>query len=259
MLVFIGLGLYDHRDITLRGLEEAESCDLLFMEEYTSFLPGTGKEGLEKLMGAGIRLLSRGEVEGRGEEIILKPARDMKVGFLVPGDPLISTTHVSLRLKAEELGIPTRIVHNASILSAAPSVSGLQNYKFGRSASIPFPEADFFPETPYDVLKENLRLNLHTLFYLDIKPEEGRIKAMRAREGVDYLLALEEKRREKVFPKKRLCIALAGVGSPSPVIRAAKAGTLRRSRLGALPQCLIVPGRLHFMEEECLRAFAGLR
>jgi diphthine synthase len=258
MLVFIGLGLYDHRDMTLRGLEEAKSCDLLFMEEYTSFLPGAGKKELEKVIGKEIRVLGRREVEEGGEEIILRPAGDRKVGFLVPGDPLISTTHVSLRLRAGELGVPTRIVHNASILSAAPSVSGLQNYKFGRSASIPFPEQDFFPETPYDVLKENLRLNLHTLLYLDIRI--GReTRAMRAREGVDYLLALEERRRENVFPPDRLCIALAGIGSPAPVIEAAKAETLRRARLGALPQCLIVPGRLHFMEEEYLRAFAGLR
>ena len=259
MLVFIGLGLYDHRDMTIRGLEEAKSCDLLFMEEYTSFLPGAGKRDIEAVVGRKIRSVSRREVEDEGEEVILEPAKISKVGFLVPGDPLISTTHVYLRLRAEELGITTKVVHNASILSAAPSISGLQNYKFGRSASIPFPEEGFFPETPYDVLKENLQSDLHTLFYLDIKVEDGKIRAMRAREGVDYLLRIEDRRREGVFPDNKLCIALAGVGSSNPVIRAEVAGNLRSSRLGALPQCLIVPGKLHFMEEEYLRAFAGLR
>jgi diphthine synthase len=258
MLAFIGLGLYDHRDITLRGIEEAKSCELLFMEEYTSFLPGGGIKDFSEVLGREILLLTRKEVEERGEDVILEPAKTKKVGLLVPGDPLISTTHVSLRLRARELGIPSRVVHNASILSAAPSISGLQNYKFGRSASIPFPTKGFFPETPYDVVKQNLKAGLHTLLYLDIKVKEDGIRAMRAMEGVEYLLRIEEKRREGVFPGSRLCIALGGVGSEDPALLAAEAATLLETKIVGLPQCLIVPGKLHFIEEEYLRAFAGL-
>lgn len=259
MLVFIGLGLYDHRDLTIRGIEEAKCCDLLFLEEYTSFLPGAEKKDIEREVGVEIRSLSRREVEDLGEELILEPAKTRKVGLLVPGDPLISTTHVYLRVRAKLLGIPTKVVHNASIMSAAPSISGLQNYRFGRSASIPFPAEGFFPDTPYDVLKENLHLNLHTLFYLDIKVDEAGRRLMRAREGVDYLLKIEKKRREGVFLENRLCVALAGIGSQNPVIKAGEARSLHKSRLGAIPQCLIVPGELHFMEKEYLQAFAGLR
>ena len=41
----IGLGLGDERDITVRGLEAIKSCDILFLENYTSIL-GIPKEQL---------------------------------------------------------------------------------------------------------------------------------------------------------------------------------------------------------------------
>jgi diphthamide biosynthesis methyltransferase len=48
MLYIIGLGLGDEKDITLRGLEAIKSCDALFLEAYTSILPGISKSKLVK-------------------------------------------------------------------------------------------------------------------------------------------------------------------------------------------------------------------
>src|SRR3990172_5506683 len=110
MLVFIGLGLFDEKDLTLRALEEARSCDVLYAEFYTSRMAGTSIERLEGVVGKKINVLSRPEVEEG--KIILEKAGSSKVGFLVPGDPLISTTHIALRLQAREKGIETRVVHN---------------------------------------------------------------------------------------------------------------------------------------------------
>ena len=45
-LVFIGLGLDDEKGITLRGLDEARSADLVFAELYTSALPGASLEAV---------------------------------------------------------------------------------------------------------------------------------------------------------------------------------------------------------------------
>ena len=45
MLYFIGLGLGDEEDITLRGLKAVKSCEKIFLENYTSVL-GVGKENL---------------------------------------------------------------------------------------------------------------------------------------------------------------------------------------------------------------------
>ncbi len=254
MLVFIGLGLHDEKDITLRGLEEARSCDVLFAEFYTSLLAGTNLKKIELLIGKEVKLLSRSDVEERGDALLMR-AKKKKVGLLVAGDPLISTTHVHLRLRAKELGTETRVVHNASIYSAAPSISGLQNYKFGRSATIVIPEAGFFPETPYEVVKENKKRNLHTLLFLDIKAEKG--EYMTANQGMQIMLEIEKKRKEKVFTEKTLCVVLGNVGSDDCVLKAGTVKDLVEQDFGALPHSLIVPGKLHFIEEEYLTTFGG--
>src|SRR5437667_3878979 len=113
-LVFIGLGLHDEKGITLRGLDEARSADVVFAELYTSGLAGATVASVEQLVGKKIRVLSRTDVEdGR---TILEAAAKQKVAFLVVGDPMAATTHVDLRLRAAAATIPTRIVHGVSIL-----------------------------------------------------------------------------------------------------------------------------------------------
>ena len=77
MLTFIGLGLHDAEDLTLRGLKEARSCDLLFLEEYTSILSGAEKGDIEKVVRQSVRLLKREDIENR-EAIILEPAQKKK-------------------------------------------------------------------------------------------------------------------------------------------------------------------------------------
>ena len=47
MLYFIGLGLGDAKDITVRGLEIVKRCEKVFLEHYTSILT-VGQEELEK-------------------------------------------------------------------------------------------------------------------------------------------------------------------------------------------------------------------
>jgi diphthine synthase len=257
MLIFIGLGLYDEMDITLRGLEELKRCDLAFVELYTSRMPGLSLERLEKLSGKRIQLLSRGDVEERAEEVILKPAKERNVALLVPGDAMVSTTHAALRLEAEKRGIPTRVVHNASIISAVPSLTGLHNYKFGRSATVAKPEGDFFPETPYDVIKENLSRGLHTLLFLDIKVGKDEVYMMSAKEALEILLTLEKKRGEGVVSGDTLAVVVSAAGAPQTRVKAGKISELLKAELGALPHTIIIPGELHFMEEEYLRQFAG--
>ncbi|MEW6070115.1 MAG: diphthine synthase, partial [Candidatus Thermoplasmatota archaeon] len=148
-LTFVGLGLYDEKDLSLKALEELKKSDKIFAEFYTSQLLGTTIEKLENLIGKKIEVLRREEVES-GEKII-SVAREKKVVFACPGDPMTATTHVALRLQAIDSGIKTRIIHGSSILTAIPSLLGLQHYKFGRVTSIPFPEKVKFPESVYEV------------------------------------------------------------------------------------------------------------
>src|SRR5207245_1311502 len=143
-LVFIGLGLFDEKDITLKGLEIARAADAVFAEFYTSSLLGTTVDTLRLMIGKPIRVLSRKDLE-QGSEVI-EAAREGIAALLVPGDPMAATTHVELRLRAHEAGIRTRIVHGPSIVSAAAGLLGLQSYKFGLATTIVFPGELHFME-----------------------------------------------------------------------------------------------------------------
>ncbi|MFQ5911173.1 MAG: diphthine synthase [Thermoplasmata archaeon] len=251
-ILFIGLGLFDEKDITVKGMEEARSCDILFAEFYTSKLVGASQESVESLLGKDIHVLGREEVE-KGD-VILEAARSKRVGFLIGGDPMTATTHVDLRLRAEEGGIPTRIVYGVSILTAAASLVGLQSYKFGRTTSLPFPQEKFFPTSPYEVIHENRMMGLHTLILLDI--DEGG-KEMDAKEALGYLLEMEGKERKMAFTEDTIVCVISEAGSPEAVARCERVGELMDLDLGKPLHCLIIPADLHFMEKKALMAFAG--
>jgi diphthine synthase len=170
-IVFVGLGLNDEMGISLRGLEEVKAADSAFIELYTSLMRNFSVKRFEEISGKTLHVVSRKELEEENGEALLETARKSKVVLLVPGDPLIATTHIALRIQAQKLRIKTSIVHGASILSAVMGLSGLHNYKFGKSVTIPF-SGEILPETPYNVIEQNKKLGLHTLCLLDIKAEE---------------------------------------------------------------------------------------
>lgn len=248
-LYFIGLGLNNEKGITVNGLEAIKKCDIVYLENYTSVL-NCSKEDLEKFYGKKIILARRSFVESDDNEIV-ENAKSKNVAFLVAGDPLVATTHIDLFLRAKKEGIKCHVMHNASIISAA-GVTGLQVYKFGKTTSIPLENENV--ESPYDVLKDNLSLGLHTLFLLDLNPDEE--KFMSVNDAIRCLLKIELKRNEKIFPEKTLCIGCARIGSESQVIKAGTAKELLKFNFGKPVHCLIVPGKLHFMEEEALEMYS---
>jgi diphthine synthase len=253
-LVFIGLGLYDEKDISLRGLEELREADTVFAEFYTSLMPGLSIQKLEEMLGKEVRVVSRRVLEEEDGQIIFEAAKKGKAAFLVQGDPMIATTHVDLRISAEKRGIRTRVVHGASVVSAVRGISGLQNYKFGKAVTIPFSEEGFVSETPYNVILENKKMGLHTMCYLDIKAEEQRY--LTVNEALQTLLELEKQRKEQVATPRTLVIGVARAGSPQPVVKAGYLEEVINYDFGAPPHTLIFPGKLHFMEAEALIALA---
>jgi len=254
-LVFVGLGLYSERDMSLQGVEEARTAETLFAELYTSLMPGLDTTKLEKLVKKRISFVSRRDLEDDCGKKILKAAEKGKTVLLVPGDPLIATTHVDLRIRAERQGIKTRVVHGASIVSAVMGLSCLQNYKYGRSVTIPFSEQDVVVETPYNVIGENKKRRLHTLCFLDIKAEERRY--MTVKEGLQALLSVEKQRRKRVVTSETIAIGIARAGSKEPVVKADSVNELLKFNFGAPPHSLVFPGSLHFMEAEALISLAG--
>jgi diphthine synthase len=254
-LVLVGMGLWDHNDLSLSGIKATRSADEVYAEFYTNIMPGLNVELLEKAVGKGITILRRRDLEEDADEKLLRTAQKKRVVLLVPGDPLAATTHVALRLRAYELGISTRIIHAASIFSAAPSLVGLQHYKFGKKVTIPIPQEGYLPISPYDVVMENLSRGLHSLLLLEVDVERG--KYLSINEALNLLLKMETARNMKVFMKDRLVIGLARIGSPRPTVRCDSITSLTRFDFGPPPHTLIVPGDLHFMEANTLVKLFG--
>lgn len=254
-LVFVGLGLHDEMGISLRGIEEIRGTDAVFAEFYTSLMIGLSIEKLEKLIGKRVSIVTRKDLEEGGGSLILQKAIEGKVALLVPGDPLIATTHIALRISAERQGIKTHVIHGASIDSAVSGLTGLQNYKYGRSVTIPFSENKFALDTPYSVIMENRKMNLHTLCFLDIKAEEKRY--MTIKEGIQLLLATEKKMKREVITLNTLVVGIARAGSRDPTVKAGYIKEVITHNFGVPPHSLVFPGKLHFMEAEALITFAG--
>ena len=182
-LTLVGLGLFDERDLSLRAIEEAKISDKIYTELYTSKWYGN-IENLKKIIGKDVTELSRKDLEDNSDEII-KEAKKQRVVIFVEGDPLCQTTHFSLLLEARKLGIKTKVIHNASILSAVGE-TGLHVQKFGQYITIPFPEKTKGkqPASVFEIIRENKKRGLHTLCLLDVIAEEN--KYMAVNEGFKF-------------------------------------------------------------------------
>src|SRR3972149_4580349 len=123
-LLFLGIGLHDDTDLPLKNLEAARTCDALFLDTYTSVLPGLDLGRLSAAVGREGRPVGRAEAEQAN--LLLGAPAPGRPGLLVPGDPMTATTHIDLRLRAHARGIATRIFHAASILPAAAGLLGLR-------------------------------------------------------------------------------------------------------------------------------------
>ncbi len=248
MLYLIGLGLHDGKDVTLKGIEAAKKCEKLYAELYTSPWQGS-LEGLEKAIGKKIVTLQRSDLEENSKKLI-DEAEKKDIVVFVPGDPLVATTHSSLIMDARKRGIDVKIIHSSSIFSAIAE-TGLHIYKFGKTATVAYPEDNFYPKTPYKVLAENLKRGAHTLLLLDVKAEANRY--MTVNDAIEIMLDLEASERRSAFTKKTKCVGVARLGGDT----LAMYGTveeLSRQDFGNPPHALIVPAELHFSEEEFLSA-----
>jgi len=258
MLYFVGLGLSDHEDISLKGLKVLKSVDFVYAEFFTSKLFGTNIKLIEDLIGKDIVMLNRVEVEE--ENIFLNKAKKYDVAVVTGGDPLIATTHTNFIVEAKKYGIETEVIHSSSILSAGCGISGLQPYKFGKVTSIPFPDKNFFPHSPYLTIEENFKNSAHTLVLLDIQADKNRF--MTVNQGLKYILKvrddlLDQGRKDFLINEETLAIGIAHVGSKDLKLKAGKISDLIDFDFGEPLHCIALPSKLHIVEAEYLMAIAG--
>lgn len=246
-LYLIGIGLSTEKDISVKGLEIIKKCDKIYLENYTSLLQCSVQD-LEKFYEKKIIPAPRYLAE-QGADHIVEEAKNNDIAFLVIGDPFSATTHIQFVKEAFYHGVPVKIINNASILTAV-GITGLQLYKFGKVTSIPFFEDHPHLETPYKVLGENQSLGLHTLFLLDLKPQEN--KCMAVNEALTILENIEHRKKENVITGEMVVIGCARLGSDSAIIKSGTLNDIKTVDFGTAPHCLIIPGKMHFIEEEML-------
>lgn len=248
MLSFVGLGLYDERSITDRGAARLQAADQVFMEQYTSKLVGADVADLETAHGIDIAVRDRAGVE-QDPAPILEAAEGGQAVFCTAGDPMIATTHVDLRLRAHDRNIDTEVVHGVTAQTAASSLTGLQNYRFGKATTLPFPYAhgaDGLPASVTNTIDDNRERGLHTIVYLDIKA--ARDEYMTADVGAELLAA--------TYPDL-LGVVVARAGSPEPQVEAGSMSELAEGDFGDPLHLLVIPGQCHPIEADGLAKLAG--
>lgn len=254
MLYLVGLGLFDEKDISLKGLECLKNADKVYAEFFTSRLFGSSLDKLEELISKKIEVLVRNEVEE--EHKFIDESENMDVALITGGDPLIATTHSEFIVQCARKGIDYKVIHASSILSSAPAISGLQGYKFGKVTTIPFPDYNFYPKSPYTAIEDNLKSNLHTLVLLDIQAHNNRY--MTINQGLKYLMNINDSLEGKgLINYESLAIGIARVGSSDVVVKAGLISDLIKYDFGGPLHCIVIPADLHIVEAEYLVEVAG--
>jgi len=254
LLRLVGLGLVpDH--LTQGALKALRSSDLVYMDYYTSLSCSWSPSLLSQITGKRVEPADR-ELLERGYRKILNEAAGRVVSLACIGDPMISTTHVSLVIEAKRAGIEAYVIPGVSVHCYLVSKSMLSSYKFGRSVTIAFKKGEKVDPTPYQVIRENRRLGLHTVIYLDLS--EG--NPMDAKEAVRLLLEMEAEIGEGVVKPNDEILVGARLGCEDEKVEWIDIRSIGSSALPPPPHIIIFPGRLNFVEVEakkCLTSRIG--
>ncbi len=229
-LTLIGTGV--SFDLTLAGFEALKSCDNAYIETYTNPIDQNRIQNLEQKLGKKIELLSREQLES---SYLVNIAKSKDICLLVSGDPLTATTHITLLIDAKEMGVGVHVIHNSSIYSTAPARCGLQIYRFGKTASLVNPRPNYKPTSSLEIIRENLKRDLHSLVLLDTEP-----KPMEAKNALEMLSEFDS------------AIVLSCVASDEEKIIFGKINEIKNKSLGKAPFTIIIPAKLHPVEEDYL-------
>ena len=193
----------------------------------------------------------------------------------------------SIYLILQERGIPTKSIHNASIMNAI-GCCGLQLYNFGETVSIPFwtDEPSWKPESFYDKIVKNLKNEQHTLCLLDIKVKERTVenmmrgknifeppRFMSTQQAAKQLMEIVKNRKtsehknqneennefvnniKNHLDENSICIAVARIGSEDQKLVASSLQNLKDIDMGPPLHSLIIPSSLHHIEKDFIDTY----
>ena len=247
-LYILGMGIYEEPSIPYSYYRWIKHADKVYLETYTSPLRIDVRK-LKNLLGLKeITPLCRHDIEEKDLEIV-RDASTRNIVILVPGDPLIATTHATLILDSIKNGVDIKVIHSSSALCSAIGESGLHTYKFGAFCTL-MREEKASSSRCYQVLKDNIQRSLHTLYFLEYDLADNYI--MSPKEALEILIKYDE---HQLLPNEKYVIVLCGLGSRKEVKKALKINEViyGKKDFGEEPCILIIPGELHFTEEEYIK------
>jgi len=247
-LSFVGLGL-GAKGVTLEGIEEMAAADVIYLEYYTTPHEPQLLKQVQVSTGKNFTIVDRQFVEDGSR--ILSDSSEKKVVLAVLGDPMIATTHNELRVRAIRNGAETRVVHSATIASAAASASGLHSYKFSRTVTVTRESVGKLTQA-YHILHENLLEGAHTLLLLEYDVQSG--LGVTPGDALAGLLLAEGNFKRGVVNEDTFAIVLSRLGREDADIAAGSFSELSSRNVGGPPHCLVIPGKLHFTEVEAISA-----
>lgn len=188
--------------------------------------------------------------------LIVEEARSANVAILVPGDPLIATTHRSIIAAAAEAGIDHRVVPGVSGVCAAKALSLLEYYKFGRTVTVPGPWTASKPYSVLGYIYDNACIGLHTLLLLDVSPEGEQLAPGRA---AKILLELEEEAGlDALAGSSAIVVERAGYPEGRVKVYGELESLALEGASWSYPSSIVVPGELTPIDVEVIGRVHGV-
>ncbi|MEM5828344.1 MAG: diphthine synthase [Candidatus Aenigmatarchaeota archaeon] len=253
MLFFVGLGLANIKDISIKGLELIKKSDIILLESYTNIFENSIEE-IENFIGKKVEIVKRKDIEENYEKI-LEEAKNKNVCILTFGEPFFATTHIFLKNEALKRNIKVEIAHSSSLISSIFSI-GISSYKIGKIITIPLrSKITKLPKSIYDAIKFNKEQNLHTICLLDIDIENN--ESLTPKDAIELLLEMENEFKENVISENDLIAIVSRLGFKDEKIFFGKIRELKNID-AKIPCTLIILSKLSSIEEESLRLLNSL-
>ncbi|MDR3782157.1 MAG: diphthine synthase [Candidatus Nitrosotalea sp.] len=250
MLWFVGLGISGLDGISANAIQVLKKADMTYFEIFTSPIGKAELLKIKKLVRGKLTIAPRWMVEDG--KAILALAKKKNVVLLAYGDPYVATTHLELRTRAEQEKIKTKTIHGASAITSLIGECGLHHYKVGRPVTImrELPSLS----TVYYTIYENMIKGSHSLLILEYDNSSNFF--LDPKDALTSLLKSEDGERRNVIDQSTFAIVASRVGSKSQGIISGKLSTLLKTDFGKPPHTIIIPGRLHFTEQDAIKIFS---
>jgi diphthine synthase len=252
-LGLVGLGVQGMASVPMGGLEYLRKCDLIYADTYTSPWPPDLLNQLSLEVRKNISHATRALLEDGRK--ILDEAKQSEVAIITVGDPFLATTHIILKQRAKEMGVPVKIFYSSSIINVIFGETGLHIYKLGRVITA-VRNDKVVEDSLYPEVKDNLARNRHTLLLLEYDSDSGEYLA--PSELLRTLRRMEENYKLGVFRDDRLVIVASRIGWSNQKICAGRLKDLVEKDFGEPPHSIIIPSDLHYTEADALATLADV-